>query len=342
MIIIFGELTIRAESRQYFAIVLSGGGEIATTACFHYICIMAKSDTISQTPDTRNRVCYLNYNPSDEIQGLYVTTAGFQRVDACCDYPIRKHHRNDYYFNPDKGRILNEYQLIYVTGGGGFFESDSCPRRKVRPGTVITLFPNEWHTYSPDRNGWEERWVGIKGDIIDRWVEGGILSKEKPVNEIGIIPDVISLYERLLRIASEEGIGHQQLLAGIALNLIGEVNYRSKNLQFGQTDAMKKIVRARNIMKNSIENPVAPAAIAEKLCVSYSWFRRTFKAYTGLAPALYQQNLRHLRAKELLTTTDMSISEIAYTLNFEGLSQFSIAFAKKEGISPTRFRKHCR
>lgn len=201
---------------------------------------MAKSDTISQTPDTRNRVCYLNYNPSDEIQGLYVTTAGFQRVDACCDYPIRKHHRNDYYFNPDKGRILNEYQLIYVTGGGGFFESDSCPRRKVRPGTVITLFPNEWHTYSPDRNGWEERWVGIKGDIIDRWVEGGILSKEKPVNEIGIIPDVISLYERLLRIASEEGIGHQQLLAGIALNLIGEVNYRSKNLQFGQTDAMKK------------------------------------------------------------------------------------------------------
>ena len=50
-------------------------------------------------------------------------------------------------------------------------------------------------------------------------------------------------------------------------------------------------------------------------------------------------NLRYLRAKELLTSTNMAITEIAYTLNFENVSQFSFFFTKKEGISPSVFRK---
>ena len=62
---------------------------------------------------------------------------------------------------------------------------------------------------------------------------------------------------------------------------------------------------------------------------------------SGVSPLQYQLQLRYLRAKELLSETSMNISEIAYTLHFETISQFSTFFTKKEGMSPSQFRKRC-
>lgn len=75
-------------------------------------------------------------------------------------------------------------------------------------------------------------------------------------------------------------------------------------------------------------------SIAQSLNVSYSWFRSTFKSYTGVSPAQYQLHLRYLRAKELLSTSRLSISEIAYALNFETVSQFSTFSRRKRAYLP--------
>lgn len=284
---------------------------------------------------------YINISSPDESWGLYVTTAGFQRISPSGVYPSKALNRQDYYFQPHKGRVLSEYQLIYIVEGSGVFQSASCPAKKLRAGTMIMLFPDEWHTYSPDDGGWAEHWVGFKGEMVQRWISNGFFSPERPLREIGISHTIIDLYERILHYALDERIGYQQLISGQLLNIIGEVYYREKNIMYGESDAVQKIIQARELMKKNIERPIPPVQIAEKLCVSYSWFRRMFKEYTGVSPALYQQNLRHLRAKELLSSTSISISEIAYMLNFEGVSQFSISFAKKEGMPPSQFRKNC-
>ena len=117
------------------------------------------------------------------------------------------------------------------------------------------------------------------------------------------------------------------------------VHYKEKNRFLGQSDAVEKINEARAFMKRNIDNPMSVESIAQSLNVSYSWFRSTFKSYTGVSPAQYQLHLRYLRAKELLSTSRLSISEIAYALNFETVSQFSTFFTKKEGLSPSKFRR---
>ena len=72
--------------------------------------------------------------------------------------------------------------------------------------------------------------------------------------------------------------------------------------------------------------------------ISYSNFRKLFKEFTGIAPAMYQQELRLQRAKELLSATNLSIKEIAYRLNFESPDYFSSKFKSKTGRKPTDFR----
>ena len=57
---------------------------------------------------------------------------------------------------------------------------------------------------------------------------------------------------------------------------------------------------------------------------------------------LYQQNLKLQRAKELLSTTDESIKEIAYRLNFESPDYFSAKFKIQTGMKPSDFRNMTR
>ena len=103
-----------------------------------------------------NNIRYLNVSPMDELWGMMVTTVGYQSIPPHSIYPARQQHPQTYSFNPEKGRILTEYQLVYISEGCGFFESQSFKRKRIKAGTMILLFPGEWHAYSPAENGWYE------------------------------------------------------------------------------------------------------------------------------------------------------------------------------------------
>ncbi|MDR1406801.1 MAG: AraC family transcriptional regulator [Tannerella sp.] len=282
---------------------------------------------------------YFSISALDEAWGIVVTTVGRQLIPPHSSYPLSQHPQS-HIFNPDNGRVLKEYQLIYIPEGGGYFESESYKRQRITAGTMILLFPNEWHTYEPDKeSGWIEYWVGFRGAHIDKRVKNGFFSPEKPVFKLGFSSAILGLYEDILTHAAEEKAGYQQLISSIVLYILGSVWFMYRNETFTDSFAVIKINEARAIMKQNIEKQISPKKIAEDLGVGYSWFRKMFKKYADVSPAQYQANLKFLRARELLDTTDMNISEIAYKLNFENVGKFSTFFHKREGIPPLHYRK---
>ena len=76
--------------------------------------------------------------------------------------------------------------------------------------------------------------------------------------------------------------------------------------------------------------------------MSYSWFRKLFKEYTGLSPAHYIQELKIQQAKDLLATTQRSTKEIAYYLTFDDIPYFTKVFKKYTGYTPQSYRKKIR
>ena len=87
-------------------------------------------------------------NERDKRFGLSVTTVGFQAIRAGSVYPPRN-HPDAYYFTAQKGRVLHEYQLVYITKGRGTFASDTTPSVDISKGQILFLFPGQWHTYAP-------------------------------------------------------------------------------------------------------------------------------------------------------------------------------------------------
>lgn len=139
--------------------------------------------------------------------------------------------------------------------------------------------------------------------------------------------------------AEREKAGFQQIVSSIVLHLLGSVYYKDLNRSFNDDHMIDIINRARIMMKEEQTGNLSPEIIAARLGVGYSLFRREFKRYSGISPGQYQQQLKLARAKELLSSSNLSIAEIAFELNFECVGQFSTFFRKKEGVTPSEFRR---
>ena len=290
------------------------------------------------TTDTKSRRKYLTINPSDQAWGLTINSVGRQTISEKEEYPPQGHPTR-YLFDTHKGRILNEYQLLYITKGKGQFASVPSGVCHIKEGYMFLLFPGERHTYKPDEStGWNEYWIGFNGKIMDEWVQNGFFSKEHPVFNVGVNDEIISMYKKAIMIADAQEANYQQILAGIVCNLVSMAIYLSRNRDFNKSDISSQINLAKAAVHENIST-ITGETMAETTCMSYSKFRKIFKEYTGFAPSQYIQEVRVNMAKEFLTNTSRSIKEIAFELGYENKDYFFTAFKKVAGMTPSEYRK---
>ncbi|MFP3591384.1 helix-turn-helix domain-containing protein [Chryseobacterium sp. SIMBA_038] len=92
--------------------------------------------------------------------------------------------------------------------------------------------------------------------------------------------------------------------------------------------------------KNSLKNGLPSVKyISTELKLSQRYLSDMLTSLTGLNTQQYIQNSIIEKAKEKLSTTTLSISEIAYELGFEHSQSFSKLFKTKTKVSPLKFRK---
>ena len=203
----------------------------------------------------------------------------------------------------------------------------------------MVLFPGQWHTYYPLRQtGWTEYYIGFEGPTIDAIVGDAFLSPERQILEVGINEELVSLFSRALEVAEADKISAQQYLSGIVLHMIGMIHSISKNKVFEMSDVDQKIEQAKILMNENVSGNIDPEELAMRLNISYSWFRRVFKEYTGYAPAKYFQELKLRKAKQMLVGTSQSVKEISFFLGFQSTEYFFSFFKKRTGLTPLEYR----
>lgn len=98
------------------------------------------------------------------------------------------------------------------------------------------------------------------------------------------------------------------------------------------------LMRAIAIMDETIEDPITPSQIAERLGISTRQLERLFGRYLNSTPKHYFMEKRLLRAQNLLVQTEQSITEIAMACGFQSTSHFSKVFRGHFGKSPLSHR----
>lgn len=93
--------------------------------------------------------------------------------------------------------------------------------------------------------------------------------------------------------------------------------------------------KAQNLLKNDYE--ISVADIAHACCTSESNLRRLFCQHIGMSPAKYRIQMKLNQAMYLLDTTDLSINEIAASLNFYDTAYFCKTFRAHTGMTPRQY-----
>lgn len=110
-----------------------------------------------------------------------------------------------------------------------------------------------------------------------------------------------------------------------------ELNLKSRDIE--------NISEARRILESDIEKPPSIRDLARLVGVNESKLMFGFKQLYNQTIHEFIQTLRMTRAKELLTTTDLSITQIAFEVGYEFSSNFTTAFKRHFGVTPSNARR---
>ncbi len=285
---------------------------------------------------------YLAVNEQDMLWNTAVNSVGGQEIAPGMSYPP-SNHPTRYIFTPEGGRVLDEYQFVYIyEGEGKFFSRNPDKAVDVRAGSMILLFPGVWHSYRPNpATGWKEYWIGFRSGEMDKKVENGFFSKKHPVLSVGIRDTLVDVYKSAINVAGKQESGFQQLLSSMVSYISGLAYYYDRNRSMFSSKVSDVVSRAKIIVSEQ-SRTITPEELAARMCMGYSSFRKVFKEYTGFAPAKYIQSVRFNRAKEDLTNTDKSVKEIAYEMGYDDYEYFFTAFRRNTGMTPKEYRNFTR
>lgn len=112
---------------------------------------------------------------------------------------------------------------------------------------------------------------------------------------------------------------------------------KKENKDSQQKDRM--IVSITKYLQNHLQEDVSLNVLAQEFHLNAQYISQLFKTEIGVGFLTYLTNIRMEHAKKLLLSTDDAISDISDQCGYNDYRVFTKVFKKKEGITPSQFRR---
>lgn len=137
--------------------------------------------------------------------------------------------------------------------------------------------------------------------------------------------------------SKEQYEGTITLLAAFALQVSDLLN----RLLIEESNAEPEVVmKAKRYVNAHLEDKISLESVAKHVGVSPYYFCKVFKQSAGMTLTEFVNRRRIEWAKRRLLNPQERVTEVAFDVGFQSISQFNRSFLKYVGQSPTRFRDH--
>jgi len=171
--------------------------------------------------------------------------------------------------------------------------------------------------------------------------EALFLSEKEENNLVEILKNIQREYQ-----ANIDKFSENIIISQIELLLNYAERYYERQFITRKIDNHQILIRLEETLNNYfdtkqlLDNGVPTVAqIAEELRLSPNYLSSMLKVISGQSTQQHIHNKLIEKAKEKLSTTELSVSEIAYELGYEFPASFSKLFKNKTNISPIEFRQ---
>lgn len=246
--------------------------------------------------------------------------------------------------------LVNFHEILFITAGKGVFRLDNEPIQFTK-GTILLLPPNKWRQWEVIQEAVDGFFLIFEEDFIARFFNDPLFLyrfhffyNHLTPSYLQLTPKELSTFLKSLHDIRQElqnlSADSEHLLRAILYLLLIQIN-RIYSQQFkisGQFFENNLTLRFRRLLEKEISKHRDVSFYVQRLQVSKSHLNKTLKDSLGMSISKLIKDRLIAEAKRELLYSQLSISEIAYQLNFSDPSNFNRLFKEIVGSTPKAYR----
>lgn len=234
-------------------------------------------------------------------------------------------------------RTRSDFYIIYLINGIGHYKfSDEII--SIDAGNIILYKPDQYMDYY--YLGYEKTelyWIHFTGFYAEEMLKDLELY-DKSYHSVGVDTNCISLFENIIHEIQIKKPHFHKLCTGYLLQLLSTFSRKASFPNQTKSIIDSDIEDIITCMNHEYNQEHSISYYAKKCNLSVYQFTRNFKRFTQLPPAKYIEKIRVAKAKELLSDTSLTISEISNLIGYNDPFYFSKVFKRATNCTPSSFR----
>lgn len=237
------------------------------------------------------------------------------------------------------------HTLVLVTEGKGFLELDELSS-PLQAGTLFQIAPGNQlsiHTQQEESltfisihyNYGLVQWDG-NGMQINR--TKAYLPLERIIS-LQVKTFLMELFDQAYDLWNEKNVGYEWSVKIAFLKIIEELVSLKRYYNENKQQSAIFISDTIDYIKLHYNEDINRDSMANHVSLSSSYFSTLFKKHTGISPMQYLNKIRLDKAKKLLRSTKIPITEVSHQVGFLDSFYFARVFTKETGMSPREYRK---
>lgn len=222
-------------------------------------------------------------------------------------------------------------RLYFILNGEGYLENGTH-KVTLEPGRMYLIPSHSTNTYICDST-LEKFYIHFRTELLF-----GRDIFELADSFFSLPYDIMSL-EKILTTLNEETLTSIFMLKSFLYDALGKCLPLIWDGLQSQLEVLYKYRNVYKLIRESHSWKLTPKDISEQVCIPYADLLKDFKKDTGSSLKICINSMVLQWAKEKILLTDMSLKEIAFSLDFADEFYFSRFFKKHTGLSPKEYRK---
>ena len=230
-------------------------------------------------------------------------------------------------------------EILYVAGGAGEAILEG-KKFRLAPGDLVVVNPGTLHEERSDAKAPLRLIFLAIRDFAVPGLPAGCLSQEKyRVLSCGEYRYKMDIYLReLLQETSSQIEFYQEISQGLVSALLVLVMRLIRINPEDEAALSQECQKIKEYLDQNFTSPITLDSLSETVYISKHYLSHLFKEQTGVSPIKSLTSKRMEKACELLSETELPVSEVSKAVGYENPLYFSQVFKRIYGISPVKYR----
>ena len=230
-------------------------------------------------------------------------------------------------------------EILYVAGGAGEAILEG-KKFRLAPGDLVVVNPGTLHEERSDAKAPLRLIFLAIRDFAVPGLPAGCLSQEKyRVLSCGEYQYKMDIYLReLLQETSSQIEFYQEISQGLVSALLVLVMRLIRINPEDEAALSQECQKIKEYLDQNFTSLITLDSLSETVYISKHYLSHLFKEQTGVSPIKYLTSKRMEKACELLSETELPVSEVSKAVGYENPLYFSQVFKRIYGISPVKYR----